>query len=411
MVAEIIAVGTELLLGEILNSDSQFLARELSKLGINVYYQTVVGDNEERLTQTINTALSRSDLVITSGGLGPTHDDITKETLAAAMGVELKLNEACLHDMEAYFARLNRPMVQVNVKQAVMPVDCIVLKNNNGTAPGGIIEKDGKIAIFLPGPPNEIVPMYRESVAPYLAAKSEEILFSKTLRIIGIGESNVEEKLSEFMQNSTNPTVAPYAKTDEVTLRITAKCKNEQEAEKLIAPAEEKIRSVLGDAVYGVDDDTIFAAVCRLLKEKKMKIAFAESCTGGLLAEKLTSVPGASEVLEQSFVTYSCAAKHELLGVNEVALSEFGAVSEQVARAMAEGIKKRSGADIGVSVTGVAGPDSDEKGNPVGLVYIGIAGKNGTIVKKFTFAGTRERIRMRACVNAYAAVREYLMAR
>ncbi len=410
MVAEIIAVGTELLLGEILNSDSQFLARELSKLGINVYYQTVVGDNEERLTQTIKTALSRSDLIITSGGLGPTHDDITKETLAAAMGVELKLNETCLHDMEAYFARLNRPMVQVNVKQAIMPVGCIVLKNNNGTAPGGIIEKDGKIAIFLPGPPNEIVPMYQESVAPYLAAKSEEILFSKTLRIIGIGESNVEEKLSEFMQNSTNPTVAPYAKTDEVTLRITAKCKNEEEAERLIAPAEEKIRSVLGDAVYGVNDDTIFAAVCRLLKEKNMKIAFAESCTGGLLAEKLTGVPGASEALEQSFVTYSGAAKHDLLGVNEVALSEFGAVSEPVAYEMAEGVRARSGADIGVSVTGVAGPDSDEKGNPVGLVYIGIAGKNGTTVKKFTFAGTRERIRTRACVNAYAAVREYLMA-
>lgn len=410
MVAEIIAVGTELLLGEILNSDSQFLARELSKLGINVYYQTVVGDNEERLTQTIKTALSRSDLIITSGGLGPTHDDITKETLAAAMGVELKLNETCLRDMEAYFARLNRPMVQVNVKQAIMPVDCIVLKNNNGTAPGGIIEKDGKIAIFLPGPPNEIVPMYQESVAPYLAAKSEEILFSKTLRIIGIGESNVEEKLSEFMQNSTNPTVAPYAKTDEVTLRITAKCKNEEEAERLIAPAEEKIRSVLGDAVYGVNDDTIFAAVCRLLKEKNMKIAFAESCTGGLLAEKLTGVPGASEVLEQSFVTYSGAAKHDLLGVNEVALSEFGAVSEPVAYEMAEGVRARSGADIGVSVTGVAGPDSDEMGNPVGLVYIGIAGKNGTVVKKFTFAGTRERIRTRACVNAYAAVREYLMA-
>lgn len=411
MVAEIIAVGTELLLGEILNSDSQFLAQELSKLGIDVFYQTVVGDNEARLTQTIQTALSRSDLVITSGGLGPTHDDITKETLAAAMGVEMKLDEACLRDMEAYFARLNRPMAQVNVKQAVMPVGCIVLKNNNGTAPGGIIEKDGKIAIFLPGPPNEIVPMYHESVAPYLAAKSEEILFSKTLRIIGIGESSVEEKLSDFMRASTNPTVAPYAKTDEVTLRITAKCKSEDEAAALIAPAEEKIRAVLGDAVYGVDDDTIFAAVCRLLKEKNMKIAFAESCTGGLLAEKLTSVPGASEVLEQSFVTYSVRAKHDLLGVNEVALSEFGAVSEQVACAMAEGVKKRSSADIGVSVTGVAGPDSDEKGNPVGLVYVGVAGTNGTEVKKFTFAGSRERIRTRACVNAYAALRDYLVKR
>lgn len=409
MNAEIIAVGTELLLGEILNSDSQFLAQELSQLGVNVFYQTVVGDNAERLTQTIQTALSRSDLVITSGGLGPTHDDITKETLAAAMGVEMKLNETCLHDMEAYFKRLNRPMVQTNVKQAVMPVDCIVLKNNNGTAPGGIIEKDGKIAIFLPGPPNEIVPMFKESVAPYLAEKSDGILFSKTLRIIGIGESSVEEKLSDLMRHATNPTVAPYAKTDEVTLRITAKCKNEQEAAGLIAPVEEKLRTVLGDAVYGVDDDTIYSAVCTMLKEQKLTIAFAESCTGGLLAERLTGVPGASGVLEQSFVTYSVRAKHKLLGVNEVALSEFGAVSEQVAREMADGVRRVSGADVGVSVTGVAGPDSDEKGNPIGLVYVGISRKDDTQVKKFTFAGNRTRIRERACVNAYAALRETLM--
>lgn len=409
MTAEIIAVGTELLLGEIVNTDSQFLAHELSKLGIDVFYQTVVGDNETRLKQTIQTALSRSDLIITSGGLGPTHDDITKETLAAAMGVEMELDEDCMRDMKAYFERLNRPMARVNEKQSIMPIGCIVLKNNNGTAPGGIIEKDGKTAIFLPGPPNEIVPMYKESVEPYLAAKSEEILFSKTLHIIGIGESNVEEKLSDFMKSSVNPTVAPYAKTDEVTLRITAKCRNEAEAAKLIAPAEEKIRTVLGSAVYGADGDTIFLAVCDLLKKKNLKIAFAESCTGGMLAEKLTDVPGASAVLEQSYVTYSVAAKRDLLGVSEVALSEFGTVSEQTARAMAEGVKRRSGADIGVSVTGVAGPDSDEKGNPAGLVYVGVAGEDGTEVKKFNFAGNRERIRTRACVNAYAMLREYLI--
>ena len=411
MTAEIIAVGTELLLGEILNSDSQFLAQELSKLGIDVFYQTVVGDNEKRLADTIKTALSRSDIVITSGGLGPTHDDITKETLAEAMGAELKLHEPSLRDIEAYFERTGRTMSKTNIKQAIMPVGCIVLKNNNGTAPGGIIEKDGKIAIFLPGPPNEIVPMYKESVAPYLREKSDGMLFSKTLRIIGIGESSVEEKLSELMKSSTNPTVAPYAKQSEVTLRITAKCKDENEAKLLIEPVEAKIRAELKDAVYGTDDDTIYSVVCEMLKQKNMCVSFAESCTGGLLAQSITSVPGASSVFSQSFVTYANSAKHSLLGVSEKTLDEYGAVSEQTAREMAKGALLVSGADVAVSVTGVAGPESDENGNPVGLVYIGLADSQNTYVKRFDFTGNREKIRMRACVSAYTMLREYLLTK
>ena len=409
MTAEIIAVGTELLLGDILNTDAQFLAQQLSKLGINVFYQTVVGDNEKRLTDTIKTALSRSDIIITSGGLGPTHDDITKETLAGAMGVGLKLHEPSLEAIEEYFKRTGRVMSQTNVKQAIMPEGCIVLKNNNGTAPGGIIEKEGKIAIFLPGPPNEIVPMFNESVIPYLSKKSDSMLFSKTLRIIGMGESSVEEKLSEFMKNSTNPTIAPYAKQSEVTLRITAKAKDENEAKKLIEPVEEKIRRELGDVVYGTDNDTIYSVVCDMLKQKNMHVSFAESCTGGLLAQSITSVSGASGVFSQSFVTYSNDAKHNLLGVSEETLKEYGAVSEKVASQMAKGALEVSGADVSVSVTGVAGPESDERGNPVGLVYIGLADGENTIVKEFNFTGNREKIRMRACVSAYAMLREYLL--
>ncbi len=409
MTAEIIAVGTELLLGEILNTDAQFLAQELSKLGINVFYQTVVGDNEQRLKDTIKTALSRSDIVITSGGLGPTSDDITKETVAEAMGVELELDKNSLKDIEDYFARMGRVMGKNNIKQAIMPKNAIVLKNNNGTAPGGIIEKNGKIAIFLPGPPNEIVPMYKQSVEPYLMKKADSILFSKTLRIIGIGESKVEEMLYELIKTSTNPTVAPYAKTGEVTLRITAKSKNEDEANALIGPVEKKIREVLGDAVYGIDDDTIYSVVINMLLEKKMTISFAESCTGGLLAQSMTSIPGASAVFKQSFVTYCDEAKNKTLAVENDVLEKYSAVSEQVAKQMAIGAREKSGADIAISVTGVAGPDSDENNNPVGLVYIGIADKTDAKAIKYNFMGNRDKIRMRACISAYEIIRKYLM--
>ncbi len=409
MTAELIAVGTELLLGEILNTDSQFLAKQLSQLGINLYYQTVVGDNKERLCDVIKTALLRSDIIITSGGLGPTSDDITKEMLSEVMGAPLYLDDECVGDIKSYFNYMNRTMPDSNIKQAYMPQGCIVLKNNNGTAPGGIIEKDGKIAIFLPGPPNELVPMYNESVLPYLYKKSDSVLFSKTLKIIGMGESGVEEKLFDFMKNSTNPTVAPYAKANEVTLRITAKAKDKEEAKGLIEPAEEYIRKTLGECVYGADDDTIYSVVCDMLDKKNMRVSFAESCTGGLLAQSMTSVSGASKVFEQGFVTYSCDAKKRLLNVDEDTLEKYGAVSEECAKEMASGALNASGADVAISVTGVAGPGSDERNNPVGLVYIGIADKNFSKAYKFNFTGNREKIRVRACTSAFDILRKYLM--
>ncbi len=409
MNAEILSVGTELLLGEILNTDAQFLASELSALGINVYHQTVVGDNPQRLKDAVEQALTRADLLITSGGLGPTSDDITKEVVCAAMGAQLEMDLRSLSRIQAFFKQMNREMAKINEKQAMLPKGGIVLDNNCGTAPGGIIEKDGKIAIFLPGPPHELKQMYKESVRPYLLKCTESILYSKTLRIAGVGESRVEELLSDLMQTSQNPTVAPYAKADEVTLRLTARCKDDNDGEAIIAPVEAKIRAVLGDAVYGINDDTIYHCVFSLLKQKGLTVSFAESCTGGLLAAKLTDFAGASGVLRESYVTYCNAAKAKILGVDEALLEEKGAVSDAVCAAMAKGLSRISGADICVSITGVAGPDSDEKGNPVGLVYIGLCANGKTSVQELHFAGSRERIRNRAAMNAYMLLRKYIL--
>ncbi len=409
MVAEILSVGTELLLGEIVNTDAQFLASELSKLGINVFHQTVVGDNPQRLKEAVLLALSRSDLLITSGGLGPTSDDITKEVVCEAMGAELEMDMRSLQRIQDFFKQMNREMAKVNEKQALLPKNGIILDNNCGTAPGGIVEKDGKIAIFLPGPPRELKQMFSESVRPYLLERTESILYSKTLRVAGVGESRIEELLSDIMKTSENPTVAPYAKTDEATLRLTARCKNDEDGEKIIAPTEAKIRAILGDAVYGINDDTIYSCVFDRLKARGLTVSFAESCTGGMLAAKLTDFAGASSVLKESYVTYCNEAKAKILGVATDVLSEKGAVSAEVCKAMAEGLSKISGADLSISITGVAGPDSDEKGNPVGLVYIGLCDGTHTSVTECHFAGSRERIRNRAAINAYLLIYRYLL--
>lgn len=410
MDAEIISVGTELLLGEILNSNAKFLAEELARLGINVFYQTVVGDNHGRLKGVLETALERSDLIITTGGLGPTHDDITKEIIAEVMGLELELHKESLNDITAYFARTGRRMPPVNIKQAMMPKGCIVLKNNYGTAPGGIIEKDGKTAVFLPGPPRELVPMYKDYVFGYIRPKANGIFYSKVLRVFGMGESAVEELLSDYMKAAQNPTIAPYAKTDEIAIRITARCADEREGEKMIAPVEQKIRHVLGDAIYGTGDDTLFSVVFQKLQKRGMTISFAESCTGGMLAQSLTDLPGASKVFRESFVTYSNEAKIKYLGVSENTLFKHGAVSADTAKEMALGLLKQSGADICVSVTGIAGPDGGSDKKPVGLVYIAIAAVGRVWSSEFHFAGTRERIRRRTCMEAMNMVRQYLQS-
>lgn len=365
-------VGTELLLGDIINTNAAFLARELAALGIGVYHQTVVGDNGGRLREAVELALSRSDLLVMTGGLGPTYDDITKETATEALGKKLVWNQQAYDRMEAYFARTGRVMSENNRKQAMMPEGAVVFQNENGTAPGAAMESGEKVIVLLPGPPSEMEPMFCNQVRPYLEGKTGQTFLSRTVHLFGIGESAAEEQLRELMESSHNPTVAPYAKTGEVLLRVTAAAKNEQEAKKLLAPAVEEIQKRMGPYVYGVDVGTLQNAAVTALRQKGLTVSTAESCTGGGVAKRITEVPGASQVLQAGICTYTNRMKAELLGVKERTLQNYGAVSERTALEMAQGVRIRTGADIGVSVTGVAGPDPSE-GKPVGLVFVSVS--------------------------------------
>ena len=408
MNCEIICVGTELLLGNILNTDAKFLSERLSALGINVFYQTVVGDNPERLQKAIDIAFSRCDMILFSGGLGPTEDDLTKETVARTMGCELKLHQESLDHIKTYFQKLCRNMTKNNEKQAMLPEGCIVFPNLNGTAPGCAIEKDGKIAILLPGPPSELTLMFNTFVFPYLQEKTNETIVSKTLRVFGIGESAVETEILDIIRSGQNPTVAPYAKTCEVHLRITAKTDCEQSGQKMIAETECKIRERIGEYIYGYDEDTLESVVVGLLKEKGLTLSTAESCTGGMIAEKITSVPGSSDVFGFGFVTYANQAKETLLGVDT--LKEHGAVSEETAISMAEGALQKSGSDISVAVTGIAGPGGGTDEKPVGLVYIAAAQKGGkTLCQKHQFSGSRDRNRTMTAMTALSMLRKILL--
>ena len=410
MRAEIMAVGTELLLGDILNTNAQFLAQELANLGIDVYYQTVVGDNPQRLKDTIYHAFSRADLIITTGGLGPTEDDLTKETAAEYFGEKLVLDEKAFNRIKTYFDRTGRVMTQNNVKQAMVPEsNCTVLYNDNGTAPGIIIEKNGKMIVMLPGPPRETVPMFVNQVKPYLAQKQEYTFLSRILRVANVGESAMAARVQDIMDAQTNPTIAPYAKDGEAILRITAKAKSEAEANALIDPVAEKLKERLGDAVYAEGETDLQTVVAKLLIEKKLTIATAESCTGGLIASKLIEYPGISEVLLEGCVTYSNDAKMRRLGVKAETLEQFGAVSEETAREMAEGIARTSGAEIGIATTGIAGPGGGSEEKPVGLVYMGLYYKGKTDVKKCNFAGKRQAIRERAAYTALDWLRKAML--
>ncbi|MBZ4646256.1 MAG: competence/damage-inducible protein [Clostridia bacterium] len=409
MNAEIIAVGTELLLGQILNTNAQFLSVELSNLGIDVYFQTVVGDNQKRLEETLQTALKRADIVILTGGLGPTKDDLTKETIAQVLNLQLKLHQESLDKIKEFFAKMHRVMASNNEKQAFLPEGSIILPNNNGTAPGCIIEKDNNIVIMLPGPPKEMQPMFKEYVYPYLLKKSPYTIYSKVLRIFGIGESSLEEKLIDIFENQSNPTIAPYAKQGEVTLRITAKCESEEVAKGLIAPVEEQIRNRLGIMVYGIEEESLEEVTCKLLMEKNLTLATAESCTGGLLAEKITSTPGISKCFHTGVVTYSNESKVNLLGVSQDTLQQYGAVSCQTALEMAKGIRERSKADIGISITGIAGPGGGTPQKPVGLVYVGMATQQKCWYNELRLVGNRERIRNITVMNALDMLRKYLL--
>ena len=380
-VCELISVGTEILLGDILNTDAQYLSIELAKLGISVIHQSTVGDNRERLLAQLKEAADRSDIIILSGGLGPTPDDLTKEVCCEFFGKKMFLHEPTVEKIKTYFSTKGMKMAQNNLKQAMLPKDCVIFPNDNGTAPGMAIEKDGVHILVLPGPPRELKPMFRNCAVPYLMQFSDRIIVSHNIRTFGIGESLMAEKVNDLF-DAENPTVAPYAKDGEALLRVTAMARTKEEAENLCKPVINEIKNRLDGFVYGVDYTCIEEAVIEKLKEKHMKVATAESCTGGLIAKRITDVPGASEVFDCGIISYANEIKHRVLGVSEDDLNKYGAVSEAVARQMAQGALKVSGADIAVSVTGIAGPDSDSTNKPVGLVYIGLADRDNVWVRE-----------------------------
>ncbi len=409
MNAEILAVGTELLMGQIANTNAQYISSRLPDVGIGVFFHSVVGDNPERLRECLQLALSRSDIVITTGGLGPTQDDLTKETIAGAMNRKLVLDQESLDKMKAFFERLNRPMTDNNIKQAYLPENSVIVRNRNGTAPGCIMEENGKTVVMLPGPPSEMKPMFDETVLPYFADKSEFTLVSKFLRIFGIGESAMEDRILDLVDNQTNPTIAPYAKEGEVTLRITARYKKGDTSSDIIAPVEAEIRNRLDEMVYSSDNRNMEEVVAELLINTNTTIAIAESCTGGLLSAKLTEIPGISKVFNRGIVSYSNQSKIDNLKVRQHTLDKFGAVSRETAIEMAEGIRKASGTDLGLSVTGVAGPDGGTDEKPVGLVHIALADANGVEHKELKLWGSRNRIRNVTCLYAFNLVRQKLL--
>ncbi|MDR1638379.1 MAG: competence/damage-inducible protein A [Clostridiales bacterium] len=409
MNAEILAVGTELLLGDILNTNAQFLSQELAKLGINTYWQTVVGDNMDRLQEAYRLAFSRADLVIATGGLGPTEDDITKEGAALHFKRELVLDEKSWEQIQAYFQKLHAGMVPSNKKQAMIIEGGVPLENLNGTAPGLFFEENGKMLFLLPGPPAEAQPMFLDSIVPRLKALSSNTFVSKTIKICGVGESAVEELLRPMIDSQSNPTIATYAKSSEVWVRFTASAPNEKEALDIIRPTYEEAERILGINAYGTDGDTLASVVVRLLAEKNLKIAVAESCTGGMIASRIVDCPGASDVLLEGIVSYSNEAKVKRLGVKEETLREFGAVSPQTAEEMAKGTALASGADISISTTGVAGPGGGTPEKPVGLVYLGLFFKGETRTRKLNLAGNRSKVRERSAIYALDMARRALL--
>jgi len=410
MDAEIIGVGSELLLGQISNTDAQYISQKLSQLGINVFYHTVVGDNKNRLKEALEIASRRADLIFTTGGLGPTMDDLTKETIADFLGLNMFLHEESIEAIKGYFAKRGRTMSQNNNKQACFPEGAKIMPNNHGTAPGAIVENKGKVFIILPGPPGELQPMFEDYVIPYLERKSKEQITSRVLKVYGMGESVMEEKIKDLIINQSNPTIAPLAGSSELTIRITAKTARGEDPYKLIQPLEEKVRQRLGDLVYGVDDDTLESVVLRLLVESKKTIATAESCTGGLIAKRITSIPGASQAFIEGVVSYSNQSKTERLGVSEATLAKNGAVSPETAEEMVRGILETTGADLGAAVTGIAGPGGGTANKPVGLVYIGIGDKEGHFtVNSYNFLGGRKKVQEMAASMALDSIRRRLL--
>lgn len=416
MRCEIIAVGTELLMGQIVNSNGAAMARELAGLGIGVYHQTVVGDNEERLAAAFSLALTRADLILFSGGLGPTNDDITRETVARVLGLPLEQSEVWVEKLHEFFKRVNRPLAVSNLRQANLPRGGKLLLNDRGTAPGIFLEHEGKIIVLLPGPPGELIPMFCNQVIPLLKEKLKNkdglaVLKSKVLRVTGLGESVIAERIKEVLDRQDNPTIAPLAKGGEVHLRITARAGTGTAAERLLEEKALEIRDILGDAIYSEGEEGLEFSVAQLLREKKRTIAVAESCSGGLLSHRLTNVPGSSVYMLAGLVTYSNEAKVNLLGVDLQLIESQGAVSEGVAKQMAAGARRAGKAHIGVGITGIAGPGGGTADKPVGLTYIALEADDFSFCRRFEFWGSRPEIKERASQVALHLVRQYLLGK
>ena len=407
---EILSVGTELLLGNIANLDAQILSQGLSELGLNVFWHTVVGDNPQRAREAVEIAKERADIIITTGGLGPTCDDLTKNVLAEAFGKKLVFDQDSAQRIQSYFARTKRPMTENNLQQAMLPEGCTVLVNDWGTAPGCAFEAEGCHVIMLPGPPSECRPMFQYRAKPYLLGLSEGVIASHTLKLFGIGESAMEAQLREQMNAMHNPTLAPYAKEGECELRVTAKAPTDQEAQALLKPTVEQIKALFGSKVYGVDVPSLEYVVLEGLKAKGLTLGTAESCTGGLMAKRLTDIPGASQAFASGIVSYTNGVKARALGVPQHLLDQFGAVSREVAIAMAQGARTALGCDVALSSTGVAGPDRDDWDNEVGTMFVAIATPEGTPVRPLKLGNrpVRERLRIQTASHAFDLARRYL---
>ena len=406
--AEILAVGTEILLGDIVNSDAAEVSRALASLGIDVCWHSAVGDNPARLREAVEIAGSRADILITTGGLGPTYDDLTKETLAAAFGLPLVFHPAEAEKIRTFFASIGREMTENNLRQAWLPEGCTPFFNHNGTAPGCGFTARGMRVAMLPGPPRELKKMIETGLIPWLRQFGEGVLLSHDIRVFGLGESAVEAMLHDRMESLVNPTLAPYVGTGEVRLRITAKAADEAEAEALAAPVIREVRDRLGDLVYAVDEPSLEAVCLRLLSERGLTFASAESCTGGLIAKRITDLPGASAVFLGGVVSYTNTVKQRMLGVPREVLDLYGAVSRETALAMAAGARERTGADLAVSVTGICGPGTDERNTPVGTGFVGFAAPDRLVCRPIRMGGDRERGRVVASSHAFDLLRRWL---
>ncbi len=409
MNCELISVGTELLTGDILNTNVMYLSKELSVNGFSVLYHTTVGDNPDRLREVVEKALTRSELIITTGGLGPTQDDLTKETIADIFGMEMELIPSVEKKLQAFFARRGETMTENNLRQAYVPKGAEMLDNPRGTAPGIMIQKDGKTVIMLPGPPHEMAGMYEDKVEPILHKLKNQIVLSRYYMISGIGESKVEDMIMDIVDRQDNPTIATYAKIGEVMIRLTANGQDKEAINALLDKYEAIIEERFGHHIFAHSQDNLETVVGRLLMDHDLTVAFAESCTGGLVASKLAEIPGISKSLKMGLVTYSNEAKMQLLHVKKETLDAYGAVSEQTCREMCENLRDISGCDITASITGIAGPGGGSKEKPVGLVYVGVCYKGKTTIKKYLFDDSRRVVQMRTANKVFHQIRKAVL--